>query len=836
MNSTGPDQHPDLQGRQGLQVGHHNVQHNTFYPHGGTAWPTRVGIVPRLADGFQPRKAIADLTAATIGRHAVGAASATPVVSGMGGVGKTQLAIYYAERLWATKQLDLLVWITATSRQAVIDGYAQAAIDLALRGAHGIDGNKDAARFHAWLATTTKRWVVVLDDLSVVADLQGLWPPKRPTGHAIVTTRLRDPVLAGPDRHLISVDVFTPAEASAYLHRRLAHHPQLADNLEDVAADLGYLPLALSQAAAFILGEEILCSTYRRRFADRSQSLDDLVPLPDRLPDDYTRPITAALSLSIEAAERDRPAGLAEQLLHLASVLDPAGIPIGVFTSTAAGNWLATHFGAVNQQRSSVDIARAGLRILHRLNVITYTGDRVAVHALVQRAVRDRLTDDVLAEVIRIAADALLEAWPTIYCDSRLAQTLRANAAALFDHHPTALLAFEGHALRWRVPDSLHDSGNPGAAAAAYRQLLIGITRVLGPHHPDTLATRHNLARSLGEAGHTAFAATALEKLLVDIQQVCGPDHPDTLAVRVNLTGWQGRAGDVAKAARTLEELLPDVVRVIGADHPDTLFTRSCLALWRGEAGDPATAITILQDLLTDQQRILGPDHPDTLATRHNLARWRGESGDPTAATTILQDLLTDQQQILGPEHPHTLATRHNLTRWRGELINEANTITDLKYLLADTKRVLGPAHPYTLTTRHNLALWQGRSGDATVAVCALQALLIDQQQILGPDHPDTLLVRGNLAHWQGIGGDAARAVAALENLLSDRQRVLGPHHAHTRATRYDLVYWQKRMNVQVGFPQIRTNQAKMRGPDHPHIQTTRHTLSYWQNQAPRDD
>jgi len=262
------------------------------------------------------------------------------------GSAKRNLAIHLAERLWRDHQLDLLVWIPAGTRQSILAGYAQAATDLNITTASGAGPEQDPARFHAWLTGTTRRWLIVLDDLTSAANLQRLWPPHTPTGRTVITTRLRGAVLHGTGRRLITVGEFSEDEAVGYLRARLADHPDLADDAGGVAADPGRLPLALAQAAAFMLDEHIPCSEYRRRFALRRARLDDLVPDPHSpagLPDDHQRTVAPTLAMSIHAAHSARPAGLARPLLELAGVLNPAGIPIAVLTTAAASRWLGEH-------------------------------------------------------------------------------------------------------------------------------------------------------------------------------------------------------------------------------------------------------------------------------------------------------------------------------------------------------------------------------------------------------------------------------------------------------------------------------------------------------------
>jgi hypothetical protein len=232
-------------------------------------------------------------------------------------VGKTQLAAELARSLAKSGKVDVLVWVTASDQDAVVAGYAEAARALHLVE-RGSEAEPAADRFMAWLTQTDRRWLVVLDDLARPSDLTGLWPPASPTGGAVVTTRRRDAVLDTEGRTILDVGPFSSEEAVSYLTRALPVDHQRAE-VEELARDLGYLPLALAQAAAFIRDRQLDAAAYRRRLADRRRRLSDLVPEPDSLPDEHRATVAATWSLSIEVADRLKPEGLARPALSLAS-------------------------------------------------------------------------------------------------------------------------------------------------------------------------------------------------------------------------------------------------------------------------------------------------------------------------------------------------------------------------------------------------------------------------------------------------------------------------------------------------------------------------------------
>ncbi len=674
---------------------------------GRVTWPCRAGTVPLRSDKFQDRD-LARVLADTA--HTSDGPARTTVLSGLGGVGKTQLAADYAERTWTDRNVDLLVWITAVSREAIVTAYARLATDLT--GIDDPDPAQGANRLLTWLATTDKRWLLVLDDLQNPVDLQGLWPPHADAGNVVVTTRRRDAALKGFRRRLIDIDLFTSTESHTYLSSKLADHPYLADDVDGLANDLGHLPLALAQAAAYLLDRQIPCAEYRRRLAQRK--LETVLPAQHNLPDDHRTTVAATWALSIKHADSLEPVGLAGPLLQLASVLDPNGIPGGLFTAPAVMDFLAEPTGA----EVNPDDARDALTCLHRLSLLTVnprsTYQTVRIHALVQRANRDHQPPRRIARITQAAADALLQIWPPPFTsDTVQSQVLRSNTAALQTAGSDEPLWRDGecHELLFRMGASFGESGLVNAAVTHYEQLSSMAGDRLGPENPDTFAARHNLAIWCGEAGDPLGAVTALETLLKDQQRVLGPDDPGALSARRNLARFRGETGDMAGAVAALEEVLADQQRVLGPDHPDTLRARRNLARFRGEAGDMAGAVAALEEVLADQQRVLGPDHPDTLRTRHNLARFRGETGDMAGAVAALEEVLADQQRVLGPDHPDTLRTRHNLAEVNHEAVGTTATVAALEEVLADQQRVLGHDHPDTRRIRESLKWRRGRSG-----------------------------------------------------------------------------------------------------------------------------
>ncbi|MEU4446954.1 tetratricopeptide repeat protein [Actinosynnema sp. NPDC050801] len=827
-----------------------NLVGNVHYhqPSPRVAWPVRVGIPDAPADHYQERQAHAALVETLTAGRAVVVVGVPPragvVVSGLGGVGKTQLAARHAWQTWPDTSVDVAVWVSALSRDAVVTAYADAAVRVLVEQDPRIaDRSSDEAAglFREWLAATSRRWLVVLDDVQDPGDLRGLEPPASQGGQVVITSRLRDRALARGGHRVIELDVFTRGEAVAYLAEALAGTTDVAHRgqLESLAAELGWLPLALGQAAAYIVDQPLLTvAGYRTMLADRRRTLSELTPPEHSLPE-HQLTVAATWSLSIERADRaddaarSKGAGLARPLLELAALLDANGTPLAVFT----GQPVLDHLTALTGREIAATDVHEGLSRLHRFHLIRLTPDRparaVAVHALVQRAVRDTLAPDRLHALAHTTADALNTAWPTIDTrDPELAQALRSGTDTLHANTTPSLLNPGLNAVLSRAGESIGDTGRFHAALTYWHALHDQARTHLGPDHPGTLTTRANVAFWRGRAGDPAGAAAEFQVSLADYLRVLGPDHLDTLTTRGNLARSLGEAGDLAGAVAQLEVLLADRLRVLGPDHADTLRTRNNLAYFRREAGDPAGAAAEFEVVLADRLRVLGPDHPDTLETRNNLAYMRHEVGDPMGATAEFEVLLADYLRVLGPHHPNTLTIRNNLAHWRGEAGDQAGAVAELEVLLADRLRVQGPDHPETLTARHDIAYWRGRAGDQARAVAELEVLLADNLRVLGPDHPNTLTSRSNLARSRGSAGDMAGAAAEFELLLADRLRVQGPDHPETLKTRSDLAYCRHEVGDLAGavadLEGLLVDCLRVMGPDHPGTSTTRNRLAEW--------
>ncbi|MFF2668898.1 tetratricopeptide repeat protein, partial [Streptomyces niveus] len=669
-------------------------------------WPMWVEDVPRPAAAFQPRTQVREQVKAARG------GGSDVVLSGPGGVGKSQLAASLARELRDQERsggagLDVLVWVRAAGTDQVISTYAEAAGRLHIPGVSPEDEYGAARLFLRWLAATGKRWLVVLDDVTDLAAVREWWPDSGTgRGWVLATSRSEDAQLSGEGRVLIRIGLYTDSEARAYLRRRLtdAGHAHLHDPAQagEMAAELGHLPLALGHAAAYLINKRPTMGNYLSLLSDTGNRLGDLLP-ESADTEGYGRPVTASLLISLDAVEEADTSRLARPLLHLASLMDPLGHPATAWTTPKALDHLRTarppqrrrlrkHHPPVSE--AEVHIALEHLRTYALIAQDTATAP-LRMHALTARAVRETIPPGALPAKARTAADAITSLWPRHDHEEReLAALLRASVVHLDKFTCPALWQPITHPCIYAASRSLTEAGLYHQAIE-YNETTVRLSSSIhGPDHPDTLSIRNNLANSYSDAGRLQDALHLRERVLADYERALGPDHPATLTARNNLANSYSDAGRLQDALHLRERVLADRERALGPDHPDTLGARNNLANSYRDAGRLQDALHLHERVLADRERTLGPDHPDTLGARNNLAVSYRDAGRLQDALHLRERVLADRERTVGPDHPATLGARNNLA----VSYRDAGRLQDALHLhervLADRERALGPDHP----------------------------------------------------------------------------------------------------------------------------------------------
>jgi tetratricopeptide (TPR) repeat protein len=700
------------------------------------SWPIRSGTVPELADGFRTRLETAPSLAAALpagaavafipGRAAAPDSFRGPVATPeaqdwLRSTGKTQLAAAFAESLWHSGGVDLLVWIDATTRVSVLTGYA-AAMAAATGRDQASSSESIAAQFLSWLDETSRSWLVVFDDLTDTANLDGLWPAG-PSGRVLVTSA--DPGAVPSGMPVVKVGPFSLREAISYLSERVSADPDKRHGAIELAQDLDLDPVALAQASAVIANSPLSCREYRTQFVGRREQLASR----------GARPPAAAVTwtFSFERADQLAPGGSAQLLLALAAMLDGHGIPETVLAAPAAADF----FMGGGDVPASSERARAALATLEQVGLLTVEQVRapptIRISPVVQAAVRAAMPEGMQDQAASSVADALLEAWPEDELPGWPASGLRSCVATL--RRITGNLLWDGgcHPLLVRAGDSLDRARLTEPAVDHWLDLATTGGRLLGGGHPDTILAAQRLADAYLAAGRADDAIPWFQWVLESLTEKLGPDDRDVIEARRRLGHAFVAALQFPAAITVLERAVRQYEQDHGSGHVDTHGARDELAAAYLAAGHHSEAIILYRRTLADRERAQGERHPQTMTTRHGLADSYLASGQAKEAVAAYKLVVAHRERVLGPQHLDTHTARHNLGAAYQKAGKTAAAELACEQACIGFERVLGPRHPDTLRSRAELAQVYrqlGRYGDAR----ALLRDTIDRLERVLPD------------------------------------------------------------------------------------------------------
>lgn len=590
--------------------------------------------------------AAAHFTGRTAELDAIDAAFGSPeravvmqAITGLGGVGKSELAVRYVHQ--HAHEYDIVAWVRAEDGGIADLSELASALDLPVAQLTPPERALSALR---WLGGCEERWLLVLDNVAAPEQLRDCCPSTG-NGRVLVTTRHRGLAQFGPALH---IDAFDEPTAVEYL---LAT-PGRADDRDGaarLAQALGCLPLALSHASAYCAAGTSF---------DEYRELLDTLPAADlfagRPGASHARTVASTWQVSIQAAEREAP--LARQVLAMAAHLAPDAIPRELFEV------LLDDASTIAARKPLLDAFNA----LHRLSLAQVDDAVLNVHRLLQKTVRDDALErgDATAAVSALAAVAAAfpsdrgQPWTWPRCEQLLPHALAISAAPLPPGEGPRLVRLLNGASDYLLrADPGVRSLDPARRASEVAQ------QRLGAEHPDTLDARANLAIAYRETGRPADAVELGQQVLADIERVLGPEHPDTLSVRAVLAGAYREAGRAGDAIELGEQAVAQRERILGPRHPDTLSIVGNLALSYRSAGRTGEAIELEERVLADREQILGPDDPQTLRARHHLALSYRAAGRIADAVGLEERMVADSERILGPEHPDTLDIRASLAQ-----------------------------------------------------------------------------------------------------------------------------------------------------------------------------
>lgn len=739
---------------------------------------------------------------------------ASPVaLHGLGGVGKTQLAIEYVHRFSA--DYDGVWWIDASQPQFV----DAALVDLGRRMNLVTATSLDAAQGTLeglQSGAVASRWLLVYDNAEDPDAIKDLMPAGGP-GHVLITSRNRDWERRA---QTVPVDVFRRAESVTHLRGRTS---ALTWNQADqVAGALGDLPIAVAAAGAYLAETGVPVADYLARIRSGAGQ--------PQLPGEAA--VEATWDLSLERLQQQSPGG--HRLLQVCSML-ATNIALDLLYSDG----LMTAVAAVDPVADERDMRPALVHSINRLALLKLDTQsrQVQVHRLLQEAVRNRMSE-AEQERTRHEVHLALSAFrplgepddPATWDRFRIIWShLRISGAEECVSEAVRALVIARVRYMWRRGDFERGRALGLRVAQQWENLLARI------HEPgdeprvtdvapqslrrQLLELRFNIANILRSQADFAGALALDEKVLAEQRELLGEDHANTLRTmgsyaadlralgryrealplsEANYRAWLERFGEtdlrtlasannLAEALRTVGDFSAALAidegvyerrrELLGPTHPYTLHSQAALGRDRREAGEYPESVALLRTVVELSAEHLGEDALGTLNAQVSLAASLRGMGKATEAAELLEAAYGALTHRFGADGPNTLACR--LTR-AGNLLTLGDAEKALNEMRAVTyayRSTLGADHPFSLVCANNQAAALQRNGE-TAEGLRLARFAAGRCEIqLGRGHPHSLAASMNEAACLFDLGDVEGAATAMRRTADRMESALGLRH-----------------------------------------------------------
>ena len=713
---------------------------------------------------------------------------------GLGGVGKTQIALEYAYR--HALEYSAVFWIGAETAESITSSLLRVASVLQLPGRVDHDQQRVVAAVQHWLSTHGQ-WLLIWDNVEDLALLDHFLPVSR-SGAILLTTRCQtlgtlargiDLAPMGQEEGMLFLlrraKVLSPEATSEQMHLLAAHVPTQYQAVAELVTELGGLPLALDQAGAYV--EETHCGlpAYLDCFRTHQATL-----LRQRGESARDHPASAAatFTLAVTAIAERHP--VVKDLLQVCALLQPDAIPEEIFR--LGGEHLGPTLEAICCDALEWDRV-VGLACSYSLLARQPEEQTLSMHRLVQAVLLDGTGEGEQKQWQRRVIEALNAVFPDVQampepgarkrCELLLPHVLLClqQVEAASEDLACAFLAFKG--ARY-----LYERGRYAEAEPLFRRALQIREQALGLHHPEVAQVLHKLAILSWQRGNYAQAEPLFRRALCIQEQAPRPDHPEVASLLHNLALLFWSQGNYAQAEPLYQQALCLWEQTLGPDCPELARPLNNLANLYADQGRYAEAEQLFQRVLRIQEQIR-PGHPDVAFPLCNLAEVYQEQGRYVEAEPLLQRALRIREQTLGPDHPevaHPLESLAMLYREQG-IYEQAEAL--FQRALHIREQTLGPDHSLVARPLTGLASLSCDRGHYAQAEALFQRALLIREQQLGPHHPVTARTLHDLALLRQKQGNLKEATSFAERALHIRLRSLG--HAHPKTIATQTLYTQ---------------------------------------------
>jgi len=739
-------------------------------------------------------------------------------IKGLGGIGKTQIAIEYAYRSRELGRYMHIFWVNAASVETIIASFVTIADQLPSLAAHDeTDQHKLVEEIKRWLEQCKERWLLIFDNADEIALIRD-YLPKGGNGSILLTTRAN---AVGGLATSIEVETLGFLEGTHLLLRRAQRFEHASDEeinqAGNIVVALDHFPLALDQAGAYIEQTQCNFTTYLQIYQNHRK---ELLAVRGIQTTDYPDSVATTWSLSFQKVEQANPA--AAELLRLCAFLAPDSIPEELIRD-GASHWTPL----LQQAAAALFPFNQMIAELLKFSLIKRLPETqsLSIHRLVQAVQMDTIELEVQqqwAKRVVCAVDQIFPLhahdainWPQCLRYLEQAQT----CDALIRQHKLVLP--EAANLLHRTGTYLTRHALYTRAEPLYQQALHIFEQQGRPDHAGRVTILASLAELHYLQGRYTEAEALYQQALHISEQVFGLEHPIGDLVFAGLAMLYKEQGRYAEAEAHHQRALRTSEQIFGPEDPAVITAINNLAIAYKAQGKYAEAESLYQRALRISEQTLGPEHPFVAMVLHNLANLYYSQGRSRneKVEQLYQRALTIREQALGPEHPEVAQTLSSLADLYYDQSRYAEAESLYQQALHIGEQALGSEHPFVAMILHNLAnLYREQKRYAEAEPLYQRALAI-QEQIPDSKHLDLARTLTDLAHCYETQGRDANAEQLYQRALLIQEQALGSQHLELVRTLNNLadLYWKqsKHTEAEALYQQALHIREQTLGPEH---------------------
>ncbi|KAF4621815.1 hypothetical protein D9613_012181 [Agrocybe pediades] len=827
-----------------------------FRPIATTRFIGRVKEIEELKAHFEIR----DTSGAR--RQTTTGARRSLLVSGMGGIGKTQLCLQFVEDAMDNSTFSRVFYVDAATEESIASSFKGIFHNTQGLKSSGLSESPDSVL--DWISRLEEDWLIVYDNAE---DSVAKYLPGGRRGNILMTSR--NPGLA---RHTggahIALDEMSEEDALA-LFKSSGCHELFSPEDErlgwEIISTLSFIPLAVDLAGAYTASSSGFCDLHEYLellSVKRAQVLNPL-SIADATP--YNNTVYGAWELSMKGLEdmaasshaRQEAAQSALAILQIFSWFHHSNIDENIFKRAAVAyhtasadendffhppmlSSLALKILQLDGSKNDWDNGyfRKGIQMLLSASLIkkSMVSERVvySVHPLIHEWVRIKH----ISQNQTLAQDAHIIMLSSISFDNVLYQQ---TITSLLPH----IKAYQQYTLDQILINQEYNDyiferlqffySNTSLFREEENVLLITIehqNQALG-ENMNTLYSMHELAGCLQNQGKLAEAEEMYSKVIALETKILGDDHPSILTSRHNLGSLYADQSQWEKAKAIILPVVEACTRVFGEENINTLSSMHELARCLQNQGKLAEAEEMYSKVIALRTKILGDDHPSTLTSRHNLGSLYATKDQWEEAKAIILPVVEANTRLFGEENINTLSSMHELARCLRNLGKLAEAEEMFSKVIALRTRILADDHPSTLTSRHNLGTLYADKGQWEEAEVIILAVVEACTRVFGEENINTLSSMHELARCLQNQGKLAEAEEMYSKVIALETKILGDDHPATLTSRHNLgsLYaeqgqWEKAEVILIPAVEAHT---RVLGNNHKHTLTTCEWLEFVQ-------